>query len=327
MPETAKRLKVRDLLDPRDNIFGGVRLLRALANEFHGDLTLTIAAYNAGDGAVLRYAGVPPYQQTRDYVTAVTTYYRRYGAIAEWREQRRDDVQTRDAIVGYLADVHRTASKTLGVGTKLECCRVDDALTEATAADALSMALSVALSAVASCPPAATEKRGWGDSTDALARFHAELTLVDEVARSLARRVPTFVATFDDLRALGLEGLLDAARRFDPARGVPFAQWARVRVRSTILNGVRCAGRPRNATAVAIVHADPTPAVSPETELGEAEERALLLRATSSLPTPVSPITSTGALDRATASIAVRSVCMAGPSPTSSNGSSAGAST
>ena len=83
MPETAKRLKVRDLLDPRDNIFGGARLLRELANEFHGDLTLTIAAYNAGDGAVLRYAGVPPYQQTRDYVTAVTTCYRRYGTIAD----------------------------------------------------------------------------------------------------------------------------------------------------------------------------------------------------------------------------------------------------
>jgi soluble lytic murein transglycosylase-like protein len=81
MPEPAKRLKVRDLLDPRDNIFGGVRLLRELANEFHGDLTLTIAAYNAGDGAVLRYAGVPPYQQTRDYVTAVTTYYRRYADL------------------------------------------------------------------------------------------------------------------------------------------------------------------------------------------------------------------------------------------------------
>jgi soluble lytic murein transglycosylase-like protein len=73
MPETANRLKVRDILDPRDNIFGGVRLLRELANEFHGDKTLTIAAYNAGDGAVLRYAGVPPYRQTRDYVTAVTT--------------------------------------------------------------------------------------------------------------------------------------------------------------------------------------------------------------------------------------------------------------
>ena len=205
-------------------------------------------------------------------------------AVAEWREQSRGDVETRDAIVGYLADVHRTASKTLGVGTKLECCRVDDALTEATAADALSMALSVALSAVASCPPAATEKRGWGDSTEALARFHAELTLVDEVARSLARRVPTFVATFDDLRALGLEGLLDAARRFDPARGVPFAQWARVRIRSTILDGVRSAGRQRNATAVAIVHADPTPAVSPETELGEAEERALLPALLATLP-------------------------------------------
>jgi soluble lytic murein transglycosylase-like protein len=83
MPDTAARLKVRDILDPRDNIFGGVQLLRELANEFNGDLVLTVAAYNAGDGAVLRFAGVPPYQQTREYVTAVTTYYRRYQALAD----------------------------------------------------------------------------------------------------------------------------------------------------------------------------------------------------------------------------------------------------
>ena len=83
MPETAKRLNVRDVLDPRENIFGGVRLLRELANEFHGDLTLTVAAYNAGDGAVLRFSGVPTYQQTREYVAAVMSAYRRYRAIQD----------------------------------------------------------------------------------------------------------------------------------------------------------------------------------------------------------------------------------------------------
>jgi soluble lytic murein transglycosylase-like protein len=78
MPETASVMQVRDIDDPHDNIFGGVRLLRVLANEFNGDLELTIAAYNAGDGAVIRYGGIPPYQQTRDYVVSVTKYYRRY---------------------------------------------------------------------------------------------------------------------------------------------------------------------------------------------------------------------------------------------------------
>jgi len=78
MPDTATLMQVRDIDDPRENIFGGVRLLRILANEFNGDLELTIAAYNAGDGAVIRFGGIPPFQQTRDYVVSVTKFYRRY---------------------------------------------------------------------------------------------------------------------------------------------------------------------------------------------------------------------------------------------------------
>jgi len=78
MPDTASLMQVRDIDDPRENIFGGVRLLRILANEFNGDLELTIAAYNAGDGSVIRFGGIPPFQQTKDYVVAVTRFYRRY---------------------------------------------------------------------------------------------------------------------------------------------------------------------------------------------------------------------------------------------------------
>lgn len=78
MPDTATLMQVRDIDDPRENIFGGTRLLRILANEFNGDLELTIAAYNAGDGSVIRYGGIPPYAQTRDYVVNVTKFYRRY---------------------------------------------------------------------------------------------------------------------------------------------------------------------------------------------------------------------------------------------------------
>jgi soluble lytic murein transglycosylase-like protein len=83
MPDTASLMLVRDIDDPHDNIFGGVRLLRVLANEFNGDLELTIAAYNAGDGAVIRFGGIPPFQQTRDYVISVTKYYRRYRSAAD----------------------------------------------------------------------------------------------------------------------------------------------------------------------------------------------------------------------------------------------------
>ena len=78
MPDTAMSLQVKDIDDPRDNIFGGVRLLRILANTFNGDLDLTVAAYNAGPEAVMRHGGIPPYQQTRDYVVKVTSFYRRY---------------------------------------------------------------------------------------------------------------------------------------------------------------------------------------------------------------------------------------------------------
>jgi soluble lytic murein transglycosylase-like protein len=80
MPDTAERMQVRDIDDPRENIFGGTRLLRILANEFNGDLELTIAAYNAGDGSVMRFGGIPPFAETRDYVVNVTRFYRRYRA-------------------------------------------------------------------------------------------------------------------------------------------------------------------------------------------------------------------------------------------------------
>jgi soluble lytic murein transglycosylase-like protein len=83
MPDTASLMQVRDIEDPRENIFGGVRLLRVLANEFNGDLELTVAAYNAGDGAVIRFGGIPPFSQTRDYVTNVTKFYRRYRTTAD----------------------------------------------------------------------------------------------------------------------------------------------------------------------------------------------------------------------------------------------------
>ena len=86
MPDTADRLMVKDIADPRENIFGGVRFLRVLANSFNGDLELTVAAYNAGPGAVVQYGGIPPYAQTRDYVVKVTRYYRRYRTVADVTE-------------------------------------------------------------------------------------------------------------------------------------------------------------------------------------------------------------------------------------------------
>lgn len=78
MPSTASRMLVDDIFDPRQNIFGGVRYLRVLANLFNGDLFLTLAAYNAGEGAVVKFGGIPPYPETQAYVARVVTYYRHY---------------------------------------------------------------------------------------------------------------------------------------------------------------------------------------------------------------------------------------------------------
>jgi soluble lytic murein transglycosylase-like protein len=78
MPETATRMQIRDAFDVRANIFAGTRYLRVLANTFNGDLQLTVAGYNAGEAAVVRYGGIPPYAETQQYVVKVLQYYQRY---------------------------------------------------------------------------------------------------------------------------------------------------------------------------------------------------------------------------------------------------------
>lgn len=71
MPVTAGDLRVEDVFDPRENIEGGVRHLRRLMDRFDNDLPLVLAAYNAGERAVRRYRGVPPYRETREYIVRV----------------------------------------------------------------------------------------------------------------------------------------------------------------------------------------------------------------------------------------------------------------
>jgi soluble lytic murein transglycosylase-like protein len=78
MPGTAKRMNVKNPFDPHDNIMGGTRYLRHLANMFGGDMVLTIAGYHAGEGAVLKYGGVPPYSTTKGYIRRVLKFYYRY---------------------------------------------------------------------------------------------------------------------------------------------------------------------------------------------------------------------------------------------------------
>ena len=78
MPKTAQGLKVADSLNPSDNIRGGVRYLKFLLDTFKGNESLALAAYNSGLGTVAKYGGIPPYQETQQYVTKVLSYRNNY---------------------------------------------------------------------------------------------------------------------------------------------------------------------------------------------------------------------------------------------------------
>ena len=100
MPETAAILGVRDVFDPRENIHGGARHLRGLMERFRYDLPLALAAYNAGAQPVTAFRGIPPYPETREYVTRVLRFY---GAPLAWELQSSGihQIVVRDGTVLY----------------------------------------------------------------------------------------------------------------------------------------------------------------------------------------------------------------------------------
>jgi soluble lytic murein transglycosylase-like protein len=78
MPDTARLHNVGDAYDPNENVDGGVRHLKMLLERYQGDLTLSLAAYNAGSGAVEKHGGIPPFAETREYVRRVLRFYDSY---------------------------------------------------------------------------------------------------------------------------------------------------------------------------------------------------------------------------------------------------------
>lgn len=82
MPQTAARYAVRDAFDPRQNISGGTRYLRDLLHLFDNNVELAVAAYNAGENAVVRHGRrIPPYRETQAYVPKVLSLYRKYRTL------------------------------------------------------------------------------------------------------------------------------------------------------------------------------------------------------------------------------------------------------
>ena len=81
LPATARRYGVRNVFNPAQNLMGAAAYLSDLINLFRGDLVLALAAYNAGEGAVARYKGVPPFAETRAYVPRVLAAFQTVGKL------------------------------------------------------------------------------------------------------------------------------------------------------------------------------------------------------------------------------------------------------
>ena len=122
MPETAARFGVRNIFDPRENIFAGAKYLRWLLDRFQGDVRLALAGYNAGEGAVEFYGlRIPPFQETQNYVRIIYTRYSGIhlnaapGTVAaevpKPAEQPKENLPTYNQIIRFTSSTGEAAAK------------------------------------------------------------------------------------------------------------------------------------------------------------------------------------------------------------------------
>ena len=112
MPTTAQSLGVENAYDPYENIMGGAKLISKLLQQYQGDTTLALAAYNAGSGNVAKYGGVPPFEETQNYVVKVQQYYQNGVDVPDVLagEQEESKAETAAKLVSMLSEFPNHAS-------------------------------------------------------------------------------------------------------------------------------------------------------------------------------------------------------------------------
>ena len=92
LPSTADRFGVHDVYDPKQNIEGGVRYLKFLDDMFSGNLPLMLAAYNAGENAVKKFNGVPPYPETQNYIRKIQQFYKKDNISSQKKDALKSNI-------------------------------------------------------------------------------------------------------------------------------------------------------------------------------------------------------------------------------------------